>query len=114
VIVMRQDTRTFVDKLDFRTSVGFGDGPGDRERLGLRGAGPTLVVTDLGLLRPHPESCELVLTDLHPGVTVDEAQAATGWSLVVADTVGTVAPPSELELTALRVLQAPRVPAGTA
>ena len=113
MVVMRQSTRSFVDRLDFRTSVGFGDGPGDRTRLGLRGAGPTLVVTDMGLLRPDPETCELVLTDLHPGVTVQEAQAATGWPLVVADALGTVAPPSELELTALRTLQAPRVPAGT-
>jgi glutaconate CoA-transferase, subunit B len=113
VIVMRQSTRSFVNRLDFRTSVGFGDGPGDRGRLGLRGAGPTLVVTDMGLLRPDPETCELVLTDLHPGISVQQAQAATGWELAVADAPGTVAPPSELELAALRTLQTSRAPAGT-
>jgi glutaconate CoA-transferase subunit B len=113
MVVMRQSIRSFVAGLDFRTSVGFGGGPGDRARLGLRGAGPTLVVTDMGLLRPDPETCELVLTDLHPGVTVGEARAATGWPLVVADDLGAVAPPTELELNALRSLQAPRAPAGT-
>ena len=65
-VMMRQNKRAFVERLDFRTSVGFGDGPGHRERLGLVGRGPTLVITDLGLLRPDPATCELTLTHLHP------------------------------------------------
>ena len=63
---MRQNPRAFVERCDFRTSVGFGDGAGDRERLGLRGAGPQIVITDLGILRPDPVTCELVLTDAAP------------------------------------------------
>jgi glutaconate CoA-transferase subunit B len=114
MVVLRQSTRSFVDRLDFRTSVGFGDGPGDRARFGLRGAGPTLVVTDLGLLRPDPETCELTLTDLHSGVSVDTARGATGWPLAVADTVGTVDPPSAHELSALRALQAAAADQGAA
>ena len=61
------------------------DGPGDRERLGLRGGGPQIVITDLGILRPDPETCELVLTELHPGCTAEQAVEATGWPLRVAD-----------------------------
>src|ERR1022692_2877161 len=68
-VMMRQSQRAFVEHLDFRTSVGYGDGPGHRRRLGLPGAGPTLVITDLGLLRPDPGTCELTLTHLHPDVT---------------------------------------------
>jgi glutaconate CoA-transferase subunit B len=105
VVVITQSRRTFVDHLDFRTSVGFGDGPGDRHRLGLRGAGPALVVTDLGLLRPDPVTSELTLTHLHPGVSVSQAQEATGWPLTVADDVSLGSPPSELELETLRALQ---------
>jgi glutaconate CoA-transferase subunit B len=86
------------------TSVGHGGGPGDRARLGLRGRGPVLVITDLGVLEPDPEDRELTLTRLHPGVTAEQAVAATGWKLRVAHPVTTTEEPGEAELTALRAL----------
>jgi glutaconate CoA-transferase subunit B len=104
-VVLRHGRRTFVPRVDFRTSVGYGDGPGDRERLGLPGRGPVLVITDLGILEPDPVSCELTLTHLHPGVTVEQARAATGWALAVADDLRETAPPTGAELAALRELQ---------
>src|SRR4051812_34285165 len=104
IVIVRQSKRAFVDKVDFVTSVGYGSGPGDRARLGLRGRGPVLVITDLGVLEPDPATCELTLTRLHPGVTVDRAVAATGWKLRVADPVTATEAPSERELTALRAL----------
>ena len=103
-IIMAQGKRAFVDKLDFVTSLGHGDGPGNRERLGLRGRGPVLVITDLGVLEPDPNDRELTLTRLHPGVTVEQAIAATGWPLRVAPSLAGTDPPSEDELTALRAL----------
>lgn len=103
-VVVRQSRRTFVDRVDFVTSVGFGSGPGDRERLGLRGSGPRTVITDLGILEPDPDTCELVLTHLHPGVTLDEARAATGWALAAAPGLRETAPPAPEELAALRGL----------
>lgn len=106
IVIMRQNPRSFVERVDFVTSFGYGTGPGDRERLGLRGAGPQVVITDLGVLRPDPTSRELVLTDLHPGATVEQARAATGWKLAVADELRTNEPPSDLELTVLRALKA--------
>jgi glutaconate CoA-transferase, subunit B len=105
IVVLEQSPRTFVERLDFRSTVGFGDGPGTRERLGHRGKGATAVVTDLGVLEPDPETCELVQTQLHPGVTGDDARAATGWPLRVAPEVATTTPPSERELAALRSLR---------
>jgi acyl CoA:acetate/3-ketoacid CoA transferase beta subunit len=104
-VMLRQSQRTFVDRLDFRTSIGHGDGPGSRARLGLPGAGPTVVVTDLGVLEPDPESCELTLTELHPGIDPEAAIAATGWPLRLADQLATSAPPTERELAALRALK---------
>ena len=103
---MRHKARAFVEQVDFVTSVGFGTGPGDRELLGLRGRGPTRVITDLGVLEPDPETCELTLTRLHPGVEVEQARAATGWPLAVAGELGRTAPPPDVELAALRELQA--------
>ena len=105
LIMIRQSRRTFVEHLDFRTSVGYGDGPGDRERFGLRGRGPTMVITDLGVMHPDPDTCELVLTHVHPGVDPADAVEATGWSLRTAGDVARTEPPTERELSALRRLQ---------
>lgn len=110
VVVVRQSMRTFVDRVDFVTSVGYGGGPGDRERLGLRGAGPRLVITDLGILEPDPRTCELTLTHLHPGATVEQARAATGWDLAVADEIVSIEPPTPHELSVLRALEATKRP----
>ncbi|AIG74764.1 3-oxoadipate:succinyl-CoA transferase [Amycolatopsis sp. MJM2582] len=104
-VVLRQSPRTFVEKVDFVTSFGHGTGKGDRERLGLPGAGPTLVVTDLGLMRPDPETAELTLTELHPGVEVDQVVEATGWKLKVSGDLGTTPAPTEAELRILRDLK---------
>ena len=104
-VVLRQNPRAFVEKVDFVTSFGHGAGKGDRERLGLPGAGPTLVVTDLGLMRPDPETSELTLTELHPGVEVEQVVEATGWKLKVAGDLGTTPAPTEAELRILRDLK---------
>jgi glutaconate CoA-transferase subunit B len=104
VVIAPHSPRTFVERLDFRTTVGYGDGPGDRERLGFRGRGPTAVVTDLGVMEPHPETRELRLTQIHPGVEVDEVRESTGWELDVASEPLRTPPPTEEELAALREL----------
>jgi glutaconate CoA-transferase, subunit B len=106
IVIVRQSTRSFVEQVDFVTSVGHGRGPGDRERLGLRGRGPVRVITDLGMLEPDPGSRELVLTAVHPGVTVEQAREATGWELAVADPPRVSPEPTDDELQALRELQA--------
>jgi glutaconate CoA-transferase subunit B len=105
VIIIRQSRRTFVEQLDFITSVGHGSGPGSRERLGFIGKGPVRVITDLGLLRPHPETFELELTHLHPGVSVEEVQEATGWRLVVSPDLEISEPPTSDELAVLHRLE---------
>ncbi|MFC5382007.1 CoA-transferase subunit beta [Aquipuribacter nitratireducens] len=114
VVVVAQSRRTFVERVDFVTSVGFGDGPGYRERHGLRGRGPTQVITDLGVLRPDPVTCELVLTELHPGATVEQAREATGWDLRVAADLSVTPEPSEHELRVLRAIEATATSGGAA
>jgi len=104
-VVLRQSPRAFVEKVDFITSVGHGDGPGHRERLGLRGRGPTLVITDLGVLKPDPDTCELTLVALHQGSEVDAVRAATGWKLAVAPDLEESQPPTDEELRILRALR---------
>jgi glutaconate CoA-transferase subunit B len=112
VVMLRQSARAFVERVDFVTSVGFGSGPGDRERLGLRGRGPQTVVTDVGVYRPDPITCELTLVALQPGASVADARAATGWPLAVTDEVANLDPPTAAELVELRALQATLVSGG--
>lgn len=106
IITLRHSPRAFVAELDFITSLGHGDGGDHRARLGLRGAGPVEVITDLGILRPDPVSKELTLTSVHPGVTVDEVREATGWELLVAADVVETAAPTADELRVMRELRA--------
>lgn len=104
VVIAPHSPRTFVERLDFVTSVGFGDGPGARERLGFRGKGPTTIITDLGVLEPDPDTKELTLTQLHEGVDADRVRDATAWPLAVATEPRRTEPPTGRELGALREL----------
>lgn len=104
IVVMRHSRRTFVEEVDFVTSMGYGRHPDDRRRLGLRGRGPTMIITNLGVLHPHPRTCELVLTHLHPGVSIEAVQAATGWDLLVASDVEQTTPPTDAERSLLQHL----------
>jgi len=103
-VVVKQSVRSFVPKLDFVTTAGYVDGRGSRGRLGATGAGPRVVITDHGLLRPEAGTDELVLVARYEQATVEGARAATGWPLRTADAVDVVAPPTADELRLLRDL----------
>ena len=105
-ITMAMGSRAFVEKLPFITSFGHGAGKGDRERLGLQTKGPTRIMTDLCVMAPDPETAELTVTSLHPGVTREQVQAGCGWPLRFAATVAETPPATEQELTVLRDLHA--------
>lgn len=105
LIVLKQSRAAFVEKLDFVTSVGHLDGGDARINAGLPGAGPTAVVTDIGILTPDPITRELQLSSLHPGRTLDEARDATEWDLKLADGIAETPPPTEREISALRDLE---------
>ena len=105
-ITMAMSPRAFVDKLDFITSLGHGTGPDSREKLGLKTKGPTKVATDLCVMEPDPETRELTVVSLHPGVTREAVQAQCGWKLKFADDATETPPPTAEELTVLRDLQA--------
>jgi glutaconate CoA-transferase subunit B len=89
-VMLRHSRRAFVEELDFLSS---------------RGERVTVVVTDLGILEPNPDAGELMLTAVHPGVSVDDARSETGWKLLVADDLRESAPPTDAELRALRQLR---------
>ncbi len=100
VVIAPQSRRSFPATIDFRTSVGHLDGGDARARLGLPGAGPVGVITQLATYGFRDG--EMELATLHPGVTLDDVRANLGWEPKVAAEVGTTEPPSERELRLLR------------
>jgi len=101
-VIMHQGRRSFVDKIDFLTTAGYLDGGDAREKLGIKGKGPTRVITDLCILAPEAGSRELVVTSIHPGVSREKIRAATGWDLRFANEMIETAQPTQTELGALR------------
>ena len=97
LIILKQSARSFVDKLDFITSVGHGEGGDSRKRLGLPGAGPVGIITDLCTMEPEEQTNEFVITALHPGVTREQVIAATGWAIRFADNVAQTAAPTDVK-----------------
>lgn len=104
IIMLRHSERAFVPSVDFVTSVGFGrGGEGRPERAG---RGPTVVITDLGVLRPDQSSNELTLVATHPGVSLEDVRVKTGWELAIAPDLAITEPPTDGELEILRDLKA--------
>ena len=93
--------RSLVDKVDFVSAAGYLGGGDEREKLGMTG-GPQAVVTNLAVLDFEPETKRMRLRTVHPGVTVDEVQAATGFELVVEGAVAETRAPSEEEVRLIR------------
>jgi glutaconate CoA-transferase, subunit B len=105
-IVMPQNARSFVARLDFLTTLGHGRTGRERRELGIPTKGPTLLVTDLCIMRPEPESNEFVVTSIHPGVTRQQIRESTGWDVRFAPAVEETASPTADELEVLRALHA--------
>ena len=101
-IIMAQGKRGFVDKLDFFTSIGHVTGGDSRQKLGVKTKGPTRLITDLALFEPDPETKEMIVTAMHPGVTRDQIKENTGWQVRFAAKVAETAPPTSQELEVLR------------
>jgi len=103
---MAQGKRSFVDKLDFVTSIGHVSGGDSRAKLGVKTKGPTKLITDLALFEPDPETKEMTVVSIHPGVTREQIQENTGWPVKFAAKVAETSAPTQRELEVLRELHA--------
>lgn len=94
--------RSLVEKVDFISGAGYLDGGDARERLGL-GGGPQIVVSNLAVMDFHPDSKRMRLTSVHPGTTVAQVQAATGFELLLPDDeVPETRPPTQEQVRLIR------------
>jgi glutaconate CoA-transferase subunit B len=102
VVIMTHEKRKMVRKLDYLTSPGFLDGPGAREKAGLLGGGPSLVVTNLCQMDFDPETKRMRLATIHPGVTAQQVVENSGFDLIVPRSVPETELPTHEELRLLR------------
>lgn len=102
IVMMKQDARRFVEKLDYMTTPGYMDGPGGRERAGLPRGGPSAVITDLGIYRFDEATKEMYLASHHPEVSIDEVRRNVSWDLRIAPEVRETRSPTKRELRVLR------------
>ncbi len=95
IIMMRQEKRRFLRKVDFITTPGYLSGPGAREKAGLpAGSGPYRVITQLGLYGFDDETKHLKLLAMHPGVTIEEIQQNSEFEIMIPKDVETTKPPT--------------------
>ena len=105
-ITMAQSRRSFMAELGFITSMGHGRTGRERRAMGLASKGPTRLITDLCIFEPDPETREMTVTSVHPGVSRAHLQEQTGWTLRYAATAGETPAPNAEELAVLRDIQA--------
>lgn len=102
IVMMLHQKQRFPEKVDFLTTPGYFGGAGQRETMGFPGEGPSVVVSTMGILRFHRETKEMYLESYHPGVTIEQIMAATGWNIMVADDVKETERPSPELIRILR------------
>jgi glutaconate CoA-transferase subunit B len=104
IVIMTHERRKMVKKLDYLTSPGFLDGPGAREKAGLLGGGPSLVVTNLCQMDFDPKTKRMRLATIHPGVSTQQVIENSGFDLIVPKNVPTTELPTPEELRLLRAI----------
>lgn len=109
IVAMRHEKRRFVDKVDYITSPGFISGGASRADSGLISGGMYKVVTDLAILGFDPETREMKVEALHPGVELDQVRDNTGFDIAINGHVARTDPPQENELSVLRHLDPDRL-----
>ncbi|MHC1726590.1 MAG: CoA-transferase [Syntrophobacteraceae bacterium] len=102
LIIIRHEKRRFLERVEYITSPGFLTGGDSRIEAGLRGGGPDKVITDLGIMDFEPESKRMRVISLHPGVTREKIQEATGFPLLFAPKIVVTPAPTPEELSILR------------
>jgi len=113
IISIPLQKRRFLERVDYITSPGYLTGRTARKDAGLRQGGPSAIITDKCIFRFHPEWKEIVLTSVHPGVTVEDVQKEISWDLLLADTVGETVPPTAKEVEIIKLLDAGGIYTGT-
>ncbi len=112
LIMMTQEKRRFLEKIDFVTSPGYMDGPGCREKYGLPGGGPAVIISNMAIFRFDPETREAYLDSLHPGVSVEDIKERVSWDLSVSSELKETPPPTKHQVELIRILDEQKIYTG--
>jgi len=112
LIMMNQQKRRFLEKVDYITSPGYLDGPGAREKYGYPGGGPAVIISNMAIFRFDPQTKEAYLDSVHPGVTAEDVRKEVSWDLKVSPTLKTTPAPTKNEVEIIRILDAEKIYTG--
>jgi glutaconate CoA-transferase subunit B len=102
ILILTQNKKTFPERIDFITTPGLINADNPRKKMGIPGGGPCLVITDFGVYKFSDNTCEMILSEIHPGVTLENVKETISWDVKVSDTLKTTRPPTEDELRIIR------------
>jgi glutaconate CoA-transferase subunit B len=102
ILILKQNEKAFPEKIDFITSPGYIDRNNQRSRYGMPGKGPVLVITDLGVYTFSDATHEMVLSEIHPGISIEMIRENLGWEVLVNEKLEQTSPPTEEELRIIR------------
>jgi len=112
LIMMNQQKRRFLEKVDFITSPGYLGGPGCREKYGYPGGGPAVIISNMAIFRFDEETKEAYLDSVHPGVTAEAVKKEVSWDLKVSPDLKTTPPPTKEEADIIRTLDSLKIYTG--
>jgi len=112
LIMMNQQKRRFLEKVDFVTSPGYLGGPGCREKNGYPGTGPAVIISNMAIFRFDEQTKEAYLDSVHPGITADEVVREVSWDLKVSPDLKTTTPPTQKETEIIRILDSEKIYTG--
>lgn len=102
ILILNQNTKTFPARIDFITSPGYVDENNQRKKYAMPGKGPVLVITDFGVYTFSDDTHEMVLSEIHPGVSIDNLKNNIAWEVRISDNIKRTASPTEAELRIIR------------
>ncbi len=109
LVMMNQQKRRFLEKVDFVTSPGYLDGPGSREKNGYPGGGPAVIISNMAIFRFDEVTKEAYLDSVHPGITAEGVAKEVSWDLKVSPNLKTTAPPTKKETEIIRILDSEKI-----
>jgi acyl CoA:acetate/3-ketoacid CoA transferase beta subunit len=102
IIIMRHEKQKLSERVMFSTTPGFIEGGDSRKKIGLRGGGPSRVITDKAVMGFDESTKRMKLISVHPDVSLDDVVANTGFQLIIPDKVKTTSPPTKEQLRFIR------------
>jgi glutaconate CoA-transferase, subunit B len=113
LLMMNQQKRRFLDKVDFITSPGYLDGPGSREKYGYPGGGPSVIITNMAIFRFDEKTREAYLDSVHPGISAEDVRKEVSWDLKVSPVLKSTPPPTVEEVEIIRILDSQKIYTGS-